>query len=258
MNRDKLVSLSGLACSRLKDHAPLLARIRAANRPSSSVADQSWYRIENAAKTSEADVWIYEDIYIGAGDEFAREVAALDVSVINLHLNSPGGYVFDGIAIHNTLIRHPATVNVTVDGVAASMGSVIAMAGDTVVMGRGTSMMVHLPAGLVAGQAVDMREMADLLDQLGGDIAGFYAARAGGSVEQWLASMAETTWYSAQKAVDAGLADSVLGAADAPPESHVQPPSPPAPPSPDATDRSTRSAQIRARHDARRQEARGK
>lgn len=229
-----------------------------------------WYRVENAAKGGEADVWIYDEIgYWGTtAASFAREVAALDVSTINLHLNTPGGSVFDGVAIHNTLTSHKADVHVTVDGVAASIGSVIAMAGDTVTMGRGTEMMIHNPSGLVLGTAKDMRDTADILDRLAVDIAGFYAGRAGGSVDQWLASMDAETWYSAQEAVDAGLADAVLGATTAPPPedtarvhdltaygfAHA---GRGRAPSPAATARSIRSAQIRARHDARRQEARG-
>jgi ATP-dependent Clp endopeptidase proteolytic subunit ClpP len=228
---------------------------------------REWYRIE--AKDKSATVHIYDEIgYWGttAGD-FAREVGALDVDAIDLRLNSPGGSVFDGVAIHNTLLNHRARVDVTVDGVAASIASVIAMAGDTVTMGRGTRLMIHNPSGGVIGQAKDMRDMADILDELAKDIAGFYSARAGGSVDQWLASMDAETWYSAQEAVDAGLADSVIGA-DAPKDSaprafdlaaygfkhagrdHA--------PAPAASARSIRSAQLRARHTARRQEARGK
>lgn len=247
MNRDKLVSLSGLACSRLRDHAALIGRVRAESRAHAPSGDRPWYRIEAAAKDAEADVWVYDTIYVGSADELAREVAALDVATINLHLNSPGGYVFDGIAIHNTLVSHPATVNVTVEGVAASMGSVVAMAGDTVTMGRGTSMMIHNPAGVVMGQAQDMREMADLLDQLGGDIAGFYQARAGGSVDQWLATMAETKWYTAAAAVEAGLADAVLGADPPPPENRDRGPDPAAVAFQD------RSDAARRRHNKRRE-----
>jgi ATP-dependent Clp endopeptidase proteolytic subunit ClpP len=172
---------------------------------------REWYRIE--AKDKRATVHVYDSIgYWGttAGD-FAREVRALDVDTIDLRLNSPGGSVFDGVAIHNTLLDHPARVEVTVDGVAASIASVIAMAGDSVTMGRGTRMMIHNPSGGVIGQAKDMRDMADILDELAKDMAGFYAGRAGGSVDQWLASMDVETWYSAQEAVDAGLADAVLG-----------------------------------------------
>jgi hypothetical protein len=159
-------------------------------------------------------------------------------------------------------------VNVVVDGVAASIASVIAMAGDTVTMGRGAQMMIHNPSGLVMGQAQDMREMADLLDKLARDsIADVYAAKAGGDAAKWLDLMAAETWLSGPEAVAAGLADSAAGADPAPTDAartfdltaygfrhagreHA--------PDPAALARKTRSAQLRARHEARRQEARGK
>ena len=177
---------------------------------------RDWYRLE--AKGKSATVHIYDEIgfWGTTAADFARDVGALDVDSIDLRLNSPGGSVFDGVAIHNTLLNHRARVDVTVDGVAASIASVIAMAGDSVTMGRGTRMMIHESSGLALTNKRGMREMAELLDELDHDIAGFYAHRAGGSVDQWLASMEAETWYSAQEAVDAGLADAVLGADDKP------------------------------------------
>lgn len=207
---EQLKQISALARGRLDQHADLIARTRAA--VGTGEPERPWFRIEDAKRAAEADVWIYDDIFFGTADSFARAVATLDVDTINLKLNSPGGYVFDGVAIYNTLAQHKAAVHVQVDGVAASIASVIAMAGDTVTMGRGTRMMVHNPSGGVVGQAKDMREMADLLDELAVDIAGFYAHRAGGAVKGWLATMAAEKWYSAAEAVAAGLADSVLGA----------------------------------------------
>lgn len=179
-----------------------------------------WYRVE-AKGDDEVEVWIYDEIgYWGiAADDFVRALADVDAKTISLRLNSPGGSVFDGVAIYNALVRHPATVNVSVDGVAASIASVIAMSGDTITMGRGTRMMIHNPSGFAGGQASDFRAFADLLDELGRDIAGFYAHRAGGSVDQWLATMEGEKWFSAQEAVEAGLADSILGADDAPKDS---------------------------------------
>lgn len=194
----------------------MLARLTANLQRVVARGPHDWYRIE--AKVDEpAEVWIYDEIGMWgttAGD-FARDLSAVTSSTINLHLNSPGGSVFDGVAIHNTLASHKATVNVTVDGIAASIASVIAMAGDTVTMGRGTEMMIHDPSGIVMGQATDMREMADLLDRLALDIAGFYHGRAGGELSAWRASMAAETWYSADEAVAAGLADAVIGAPSA-------------------------------------------
>lgn len=229
-------------------------------------AGHEWYRVEAKADRS-ATVHIYDEIgfWGTTADDFAREVRALDVDTIDLRLNSPGGSVFDGVAIFNTLLDHKATVNVTVDGVAASIASVIAMAGDSVTMGRGSRMMIHNPMGVVIGNAADMRELANLLDELAKDIAGFYVARAGGDVNQWLASMDAETWYSADEAVAAGLADKVLGT-DPPAENAARTFDLSAygfryagrdqAPSPAATALSIRSAQLRARHQAR-QEVRG-
>lgn len=160
-----------------------------------------------------AEVYLYDEIgYWGIlATDFVREINALDVSTIELRISSPGGSVFEGTSMHNALRRHPATVNVTVDGIAASIASVIAMAGDTVTMGRGTSLMVHDPSGVVLGQAGEMRKMADVLDKLAADIAGHYREKAGGTDTQWRKAMKSETWYRAQEAVDAGLADAVLG-----------------------------------------------
>jgi ClpP class serine protease len=117
--------------------------------------------------------------------------------------------VFDGIAIHNALANHKAQVNVTVDGVAASIASVIAMAGDTVTMARGSQMMIHEGHTVAVGAAADMRAQADLLDTVSDTIASFYAGRAGGDVPMWRNRMRKETWYSAEEAVKAGLADAV-------------------------------------------------
>lgn len=162
-------------------------------------------------KGSSATIYVYDEISMWGitADDFVRQVAALDVDTIDLRLNSPGGLVFDGIAIHNTLVEHRAEVNVVVDGVAASIASIIAMAGDSVTMGRGTEMMIHNPRGLAIGEARDMRAYAEMLDKIAEDMAGFYMARAGGSLSEWLGRMNDETWYGAQEAVDAGLADAV-------------------------------------------------
>lgn len=149
----------------------------------------------------------------------AREVAAAlddlgsEVTEIRLHINSPGGEVFEGIAIMNLLRSHPARVVAVVDGLAASAASFVATSADEVVMGRNTQLMIHDAWGLCIGAAVDMRETGDLLDRLSDNIAAVYADKAGGVLGTWRAAMLAETWYSAQEAVDAGLADSVEGGA---------------------------------------------
>ena len=176
----------------------------------------SWYRVTAAADDDEATIYLYDAVsWFGVtADDFVRELAALQVATIQLRLNSPGGLVWDGVAIHNALREHPAAVHVHVDGVAASIASVIAMAGDTVTMGRGTQMMIHNPRAIVLGEADDMRKEAELLDRVADDIAGFYRERAGGTLAGWRERMAAETWYSAAEAVEAGLADQQAG--DAP------------------------------------------
>jgi ATP-dependent protease ClpP protease subunit len=180
---------------------------------------RDWYRVEAKAGTRTAQVWLYDDIgWLGTtAKSFADEVRALDVDDITVHVNSPGGGAWDGIAIHNTLRDHRARVTVVVDGMAASAASVVAMAGDTVRMNRGAQMMIHGARGVAAGPAAVMAEAAAMLDKLSDAMAGIYAARAGGTVEDWRTAMDAETWYSAAEAVDAGLADELVDdTADAP------------------------------------------
>lgn len=141
------------------------------------------------------------------------DLGNVTASTLNVHINSPGGDVFDGIAILNALrnFGKTKTVNTIVDGLAASAASFIAQAGSKRTMSKNSEMMIHNASGLVIGQASDMREMADMLERVGTNIASVYAERAGGDVADWLTAMQAETWYSAQEAVDAGLADEVDG-----------------------------------------------
>ena len=141
-------------------------------------------------------------------------VAALDalprtVAEIRLHINSPGGDVFDGLAILNALRAHPARVVAIVDGIAASAASFIACGADELVMAKNSELMIHDAWGLCVGNASDMRSMADLLSKNSDNIAAIYADKAGGTVEDWRAAMAAEAWYLADEAVAAGLADRV-------------------------------------------------
>lgn len=160
---------------------------------------------------------LYDPIDSWGGDwgvsakEFATILYTLDddVTEIRLHLNSPGGEVFEGIAILNLLRQHRARVVAVVDGLAASAASFIACGVDELVMGRNTQLMIHDAWGLCVGNAADMRELAGRLDHLSDNIASVYADKAGGTVEDWRNAMLAETWYSAEEAVAAGLADAV-------------------------------------------------
>ncbi|MFI9079127.1 head maturation protease, ClpP-related [Streptomyces sioyaensis] len=170
-----------------------------------------WYRLRNFGGGAAA-LYIYDEIgYWGVtASDLVEELSELTgVTAIDVHINSPGGEVFDGLAIMNSLRAHPATVTTYVDGMAASIASVIAMAGERVVMGPHSQMMIHEGSGLCIGDADEMRKMADLLDFQSDNIAGVYQAKAGGNVEGWRSLMRAETWFTAEEAVAAGLADEV-------------------------------------------------
>lgn len=170
-----------------------------------------WYSIKNAA-SERAQVRIYDEIgFWGIDAEgFARDLAAVDAAEIEVAINSPGGSVFQGLAIYNTLRTHPARIITRVDGLAASAASFIAQAGDERIMVESSQMMIHDAMAAVAGNASAMREVADFLDRQSANIAALYASRSGLPVERYVEMMAAETWLSAAEAVEEGLADSVL------------------------------------------------
>jgi ATP-dependent Clp endopeptidase proteolytic subunit ClpP len=131
---------------------------------------------------------------------------------INLRINSMGGVVFEGFAMYALLAEHPAKVHVSIDGIAASIASVIAMAGDDITMADNAMMMMHDPMGGALGQASDLRKMADVLDQIRNQIANVYAARSGKPVADVLAAMDAETWMTAEEALGNGYATRVVPA----------------------------------------------
>jgi ATP-dependent Clp protease, protease subunit len=169
---------------------------------------RSWYAIR--ARDTGAEVSIYDEI--GAcgvsAKGFLAELGALpDGTPIDLRLNSPGGSVFDAVAIHNALIRHDGTITVWIDGIAASAASYIAMAGDEIVMPENAFLMIHDPSGLVMGTAEDMRAMADALDKVKGSLVQGYAAKSGRPADEIARLMAAETWLDARDALELGFSD---------------------------------------------------
>ena len=201
--------------SRPRAHQRRLQNLRAATNDTKQDAPSTWYSIRNFVDQPDtAAIYLYGEVgYWGVeAQDFVRDLMSLRVANIILHINSPGGEVFDGLAIYHALRDHPATVESRIDGLAASAASFIAMAGDTVVMQRNAQMMIHDASGIEVGNAEDMRTMADLLDMCSDNIADIYAQQAGGTVEQWRAAMKTETWYSAAEALAAGLCDQVNNA----------------------------------------------
>jgi ATP-dependent protease ClpP protease subunit len=172
---------------------------------------KNWYTIR--ARGTGAEVLIYDEIgaYGVSAKGFLAELGALPNGVpIDLRLNSPGGSVFDAVAIYNALQRHDGTITVWIDGVAASAASYVAMAGDEIVMPANAFLMIHDPSGLVMGTAADMREMADTMDKIAGGMVRGYAARSGRTEEEIAALMAAETWFDAEAALEAGLATRMI------------------------------------------------
>ena len=167
----------------------------------------NWYTIR--ARGTGAEVLIYDEIgaYGVSAKGFLAELGALPDGVpVDLRLNSPGGSVFDAVAIFNALTRHTGTITVWIDGIAASAASYVAMAGDEIVMPENAFLMIHDPSGIVMGTAADMRDMAATMDKIAGSMIRGYAARSGKSDEEIASLMAAETWFDAKDALDAGLA----------------------------------------------------
>jgi ATP-dependent protease ClpP protease subunit len=185
-----------------------------------------------------AELWLYGVVggfwWGFSSDTVAHALRSLDddVEKIVVRLDSPGGSATQGLAIANLLANHAASVTVVVDGLAASAASQVALAGDEVVMSPGAQMMLHDAWMITIGNAAELHSDADWLDKQSRNYAETYAHRAGGTAEQWrevmLAAAGRGTWYTAQEAVDAGLADRVGNIASTTP--------PPPEPTPDEDD----------------------
>ena len=168
---------------------------------------KSWYTIR--ARGTGAEVLIYDEIgaYGVSAKGFLAELGALpDDAPIDLRLNSPGGSVFDAVAIYNALTRHAGTITVWIDGIAASAASYIAIAGYEIVVPEDAFLMFHDPSGIVMGTAADMRDMAGTLDKIAASMTRGYAAKSGKPEAQIAALMASETWFDASDALDLGLA----------------------------------------------------
>ena len=175
---------------------------------------KSWYSIKALADT-ETEVVIYDEIgYSGVtAKQFISEFKKIPQgNTVFLRINSPGGDPFDGLAIYNVIARHPGAVKATIDGLAASMASVIAMAANEITMPDNTYMMIHNPWGISIGDAEEMIKTADLLGKLANTLADTYAKRSGQEAEKIAELMNDETWLTAAEAKELGLADNVTEA----------------------------------------------
>lgn len=180
---------------------------------------------QRLGQDSAAEIMIYGTI--GGGGWFDDGIGASDVAAalktigsgpVNVRINSGGGDVFEGVAIHSLLARHPGTVTVFVDGLAASAASFVMLAGDRIVSARNAFVMIHDGMTSPYGNAATLRASADLLDKVSGSIADMYAERAGEDADHWRALMTvngeDGTWFTGQEALAAGLVDELTTVPD--------------------------------------------
>lgn len=195
---------------RLIEVAPAIAG-RAANRAPAALGPGVIRVAESEQDENAAEIYIYGDIggWWGGVDAevLAKDIAGLDVETINVRINSPGGLVFDGIAIYNALARHKAKIVVHIESLAASIASVIAMAGDEIRIAESAHIMVHKPWSGVIGDSDAMRLEADILDTLESAITDTYEARTEQDRDQLEAWVSAETWFKGKDAVDHGFAD---------------------------------------------------
>lgn len=176
--------------------------------------------LQMSAKSGGGEILIYDDIgpswagMIGA-EWFAEQLKAIEqqaghLDTLDVRINSYGGDVFEGLGIYNTLKNHRAKVTMRVDGIAASIASVIMMAGDTIKVAENAMVMIHNPATFAWGEAKDLREQADILDKIRLQIINTYAARTKQGTDDVGAWMDAATWLDASEAKARGFADEVI------------------------------------------------
>ena len=175
---------------------------------------KTWYKIQaKSEKPRSADISIHDEIGLWgiSASQFMRDLRGMgELDEINLSIHSPGGDVLDGWAIYNSLKNNKAKITARVEGLAASMASVILMAADTVEIPENAYIMIHNPWGLAVGDAEEMRDAADLLDKLGNGLVNAYSERTGNDEDEIREMMSAETWMDGKEAVERGFADKLL------------------------------------------------
>ena len=171
---------------------------------------KKWYDIQNKADNS-ADVYIFDEIgtYGVTAQEFITDIKDLKNTPINLRINSLGGDVFDGMAMYNVIKRREAKTTVYIEGIAASIATIIALGADEVVMAENSLFMIHNAWGGSMGEAKDMRKTADTLDKITGELTDIYIKKTGLPYDSLAEMMDEETWLNAQEAFNYGFIDTI-------------------------------------------------
>lgn len=176
--------------------------------------NKNWYNIKAEASSKSADVYIFDEIgtFGLTAQSFIEEIKSYKDTPMSLHINCVGGDVFEGMAIYNVLKKRTAKTTVYIEGIAASMGSVIALAGDEVIMAENSLFMIHNAWGGAMGEATEIRKTAALLDKISGEIADIYTKKTNLPYNRVKEMMDEETWLSADEAYNLGFIDSISDA----------------------------------------------
>ena len=172
--------------------------------------NEKWYNIQNKAGET-ADIYIFDEIgtYGVTAQDFISDIKDLKDTPINLRINSIGGDVFDGMAMYNVIKRREAKTTVYIEGIAASIATIIALGADEVVMAENSLFMIHNAWGGAMGEAKDMRKTAATLEKISGELTDIYMKKTGLSYEVLAEMMDEETWLNAQEAYDYGFVDTI-------------------------------------------------
>ncbi|PFW52681.1 peptidase S14 [Bacillus cereus] len=169
----------------------------------------------NKAESNEADMYLYGSIGSGwfadiSSRDIRYKLESIKAETINVHINSPGGDVFESIAIHNLLKNNSATINIHIDGLAASGASVIAMAADKVIMPKNTMLMIHKAWTVAAGNSDGLRKIANDLEKIDTAVTESYTSRFVGERSELETLLAEETWLTAEECLALGLCDEIV------------------------------------------------
>ena len=172
--------------------------------------NEKWYNIQNKAGEA-ADIYIFDEIgtYGVTAQDFISEIKGLKDMPINLRINSLGGDVFDGMAMYNVIKRREAKTTVYIEGIAASIATIIALGADEVIMAENSLFMIHNAWGGTSGEAKDMRKTAETLDKITSELTDIYVKKTGLSYDALAEMMDEESWLNAQEAFDLGFIDTI-------------------------------------------------
>ena len=175
--------------------------------------NEKWYNIQNKAGAS-TDVYIFDEIGMWGvtAQNFISDIKDLKDTPINLRINSLGGDVFDGLAIYNVIKKRTAKTTVYIEGIAASIATIIALGADEVIMSENSLFMIHNASGGAMGESKDLQKTAQVLDKITRQLAEVYESKTGLSQEAIQDMMDEETWLNAQEAFDLGFIDTISDA----------------------------------------------